>query len=57
MNPVLDPEHPWLYKRPDGVQMVHLPTLIAETFDVTRSEARRLIDQGAVKLWTDGNGR
>jgi len=32
----------------DGV--VHLPEVIAEEFGVSRSEARRLIDQGAVTL-------
>ena len=31
--------------------VVHLPGLIAETFGLSRSEARRLIDQGAV--WLD----
>jgi len=30
--------------------MVHLPAVIAETFGMSRSEARRLIDQGAVTL-------
>jgi tyrosyl-tRNA synthetase len=29
---------------------VHLPALIAELFDVSRSEARRLLDQGGVRL-------
>ena len=29
---------------------VHLPALIAEHFGISRSEARRLIDQGGVKL-------
>ena len=30
--------------------VVHLPALIAELFDISRSEARRLIEQGAVAL-------
>lgn len=30
--------------------MLHLPGLIAEEFEMSRSEARRLIDQGAVSL-------
>jgi tyrosyl-tRNA synthetase len=30
--------------------LVHMPALIAEAFDMSRSEARRLIDQGAVSL-------
>lgn len=29
---------------------VHLPALIADAFDISRSEARRMIDQGGVKL-------
>jgi tyrosyl-tRNA synthetase len=29
---------------------VHLPAVIAQTFDLSRSEARRLIEQGGVKL-------
>jgi tyrosyl-tRNA synthetase len=33
---------------------VHLPALIAGAFDVSTSEARRLIAQGGVKL--DGEG-
>ena len=33
---------------PDG--LVHLPAAIAEAFGVSRSEARRLIDQGGVRL-------
>jgi tyrosyl-tRNA synthetase len=33
---------------PDGV--LHLPGAIAELFDLSRAEARRLIDQGAVSL-------
>jgi tyrosyl-tRNA synthetase len=33
---------------PEG--QVHLPGLIAEEFGVSRSEARRLIDQGGVTL-------
>jgi len=35
--------------------MVHLPRLMAETFGMSSSEARRLIEQGAVKL--DGEPR
>jgi tyrosyl-tRNA synthetase len=34
----------------DDAGMVHLPGLIATEFGVSRSEARRLIDQGAVTL-------
>jgi tyrosyl-tRNA synthetase len=34
--------------RPDG--QVHLPGLIADEFGISRSEARRLIDQGGVTL-------
>jgi tyrosyl-tRNA synthetase len=34
----------------DDAGMVHLPGLIAAEFGVSRSEARRLIDQGAVTL-------
>src|SRR5918998_4890712 len=29
---------------------VHLPALLAEAFDLSRSEARRLLSQGGVKL-------
>jgi ribosomal protein S4 len=29
---------------------IHLPQLLADTFDISRSEARRLINQGVVKL-------
>jgi tyrosyl-tRNA synthetase len=29
---------------------VHLPALLAEHFDVSRSEARRLLEQGGVKI-------
>ena len=29
---------------------VHLPSLIRDVFDVSGAEARRLVDQGAVKL-------
>ena len=32
----------------DGV--VHMPALIAQTFDISRSEARRLLEQGGVKI-------
>jgi tyrosyl-tRNA synthetase len=37
---------------PDGGQ-VHLPALLAEAFGLSRSEGRRLLSQGGVKL--DGN--
>ena len=37
-----------MFAAPDGV--VHLPGLMAEEFGVSRSEARRLIDQGGVSL-------
>jgi tyrosyl-tRNA synthetase len=33
-----------------GGGVVHVPGLIADAFDMSRSEARRLIDQGAVSL-------
>ena len=36
-----------------GGDSVHLPTLLADAFDLSTSEARRLISQGGVKL--DGN--
>jgi tyrosyl-tRNA synthetase len=36
------------YEASDGV--VHLPGLLANAFGMSRSEARRLIDQGAVSL-------
>jgi tyrosyl-tRNA synthetase len=36
--------------RADGNGLVHLPRLIAGAFDVSSSEGRRLIQQGAVKL-------
>jgi tyrosyl-tRNA synthetase len=36
--------------RTDGNGLVHLPRLIAGAFDVSSSEGRRLIQQGAVKL-------
>jgi tyrosyl-tRNA synthetase len=35
---------------PDGGEPVHLPALLAEAFDVSRSEARRLLAQAGVKL-------
>jgi tyrosyl-tRNA synthetase len=42
----------------DREAMVHLPRLMAEAFGISSSEARRLIQQGAVKLdgepWPDG---
>ncbi len=34
----------------NGDGLVHLPALIAEQFEMSRSQARRLIDQGAVTL-------
>ncbi|MFZ2112245.1 MAG: tyrosine--tRNA ligase [Solirubrobacteraceae bacterium] len=37
-----------VFGAPDGV--VHLPGLIADAFGMSRSEARRLIDQGGVSL-------
>jgi tyrosyl-tRNA synthetase len=37
-----------MFEAPDGV--VHLPGLMADAFGVSRSEARRLIDQGGVSL-------
>jgi tyrosyl-tRNA synthetase len=36
---------------------VHLPGVIAEAFDVSRSEARRLIDQGAAMLGDEPLGK
>jgi tyrosyl-tRNA synthetase len=38
----------WPFSAPDGA--VHLPALIAELFGLSTSEARRLIEQGAVSL-------
>jgi tyrosyl-tRNA synthetase len=35
---------------PDGERELHLPALIADQFDVSSSEARRLIQQGGVRL-------
>jgi tyrosyl-tRNA synthetase len=40
---------------PDG--QVHLPGVIADAFGISRSEARRLIDQGAVTLGDEPLGR
>jgi tyrosyl-tRNA synthetase len=37
-----------LFEAPDGV--VHLPALMGDAFGMSRSEARRLIDQGGVSL-------
>jgi tyrosyl-tRNA synthetase len=34
----------------DGAEVVHLPVLIREGFGISGSEARRLIDQGAVRI-------
>ncbi len=38
----------FVFEAPDGV--VHLPGLMADAFGMSRSEARRLIDQGGVSL-------
>jgi tyrosyl-tRNA synthetase len=38
----------FVFAAPDGV--VHLPGLVADAFGMSRSEARRLIDQGGVSL-------
>jgi hypothetical protein len=35
--------------RASGTEQVHLPAVLAEAFGVSRSEARRLINQGAVR--------
>jgi tyrosyl-tRNA synthetase len=35
---------------PDAKGMVHLPALIAELFGISRSEARRLLEQGGVRV-------
>jgi tyrosyl-tRNA synthetase len=37
----------------DGGSEVHLPAVLADAFGISRSEARRLIDQGGVRV--DGN--
>ncbi len=37
-----------MFEAPDGI--VHLPALMADAFGMSRSEARRLIDQGGVSL-------
>jgi tyrosyl-tRNA synthetase len=37
-------------QRAGEARLVHLPALIADAFGMSRSEARRLIDQGAVSL-------
>jgi tyrosyl-tRNA synthetase len=44
------PEHieEFVFEAPDGV--VHLPGLMSDAFGTSRSEARRLIDQGGVSL-------
>ena len=34
----------------DGAETVHLPVLLRDGFGISGSEARRLIDQGAVRL-------
>jgi tyrosyl-tRNA synthetase len=36
--------------RPDGAPTVHLPAVISEAFGRSRSDARRLLTQGGVKL-------
>ncbi|MGA9314601.1 MAG: tyrosine--tRNA ligase [Solirubrobacteraceae bacterium] len=38
----------FVFEAPDGI--VHLPGLMADAFGMSRSEARRLIDQGGVSL-------
>jgi tyrosyl-tRNA synthetase len=38
------------YYAADGEEMVHLPRVMADAFAISSSEARRLIQQGAVKL-------
>jgi tyrosyl-tRNA synthetase len=35
---------------PAGEDVVHLPALIADNFGISRSEARRLLAQGGVRL-------
>ena len=39
----------YAFQAPDGTA-VHLPALLAEAFGVSRSEARRLLAQGGVKV-------
>jgi tyrosyl-tRNA synthetase len=39
-----------VFEAPDGTP-VHLPALLAEAFGISRSEARRLLAQGGVKLY------
>ncbi len=39
----------------DGAEVVHLPVLLRDGFGISGSEARRLIDQGAVRI--DGEPR
>jgi tyrosyl-tRNA synthetase len=41
------------WDRENGSERVHLPKLIADEFGLSTSEARRLINQGAVKVGGD----
>ena len=34
----------------DGGEIVHLPALLASSFEISSSEARRLLSQGGVRL-------
>jgi tyrosyl-tRNA synthetase len=43
-----DARRPWWASGPNG--SVHLPALLAAHFGLSRSEARRLIDQGGVRI-------
>ena len=49
------PEHVEEASLPNG-ELVHLPSLIATHFDVSRAEARRLLAQGGVRLAGDPLG-
>ena len=44
------PEMPSVALAANGAGLVHMPALLAEAFGVSRSEARRSLDQGGVKL-------
>jgi tyrosyl-tRNA synthetase len=44
------PEEIEEHRLPPGEDPVHLPALLAEAFGISRSEARRLLGQGGVKL-------
>ncbi|MEA2308040.1 MAG: tyrosyl-tRNA synthetase [Thermoleophilaceae bacterium] len=44
------PEEIEEHRLPAGEDPVHLPALLAEAFGISRSEARRLLGQGGVKL-------